>query len=82
MAREEGAGLMAKAAEVDWSRRVTLTLAREQGRCVCEGCRVCTGVPGYPCGGPGVEGGKCGGCAPGHPQVAECGCPVHRGLKG
>jgi hypothetical protein len=29
--------------------RFTLAAAGAEGRCVCEGCGACRGLPGYPC---------------------------------
>ncbi len=37
-------------ATVDVSGRLTLGEARVERRCLCEGCRACRGLPGYPCG--------------------------------
>lgn len=33
----------------EFENRTTLAQAERQGRCVCEGCLSCRGVPGYPC---------------------------------
>lgn len=48
-----------------WARRVTTALAVEQHRCICEGCRICRGVSGFPCGRANLtpEQTKCNACS-------------------
>lgn len=50
--------------------RVTLADAQRSGRCLCEGCDVCRGLAGYPCGQGGIGLGalKCSHCMRGGPR--------------
>lgn len=45
----KGAKHAAPSKQVDVSGRTTNEDAQREGRCLCQGCPACRGLPGYPC---------------------------------